>query len=124
MVVATEAAFEYNRILTAAYYSEDEVNSTRIHIGHINGTTIRLGSMKPIYDEEKQSLIYAYSMDNITFKLNTGNKEADIASALKLVTYLRTNVCQDGLFLKTLLNRKNIRNRTLLKALPRLPDLD
>jgi len=108
MVVAAEAAVEYNRI----------------HIGLINGTTIRLGSMKPIYDEEKQSLIYAYSMDNITFKLNTGNKEADIASALKLVTYLRTNVCQDGLFLKTLLNRKNIRNRTLLKALPRLPDLD
>ncbi|CAG8726270.1 16321_t:CDS:2, partial [Racocetra persica] len=101
MVVAAEAAFEYNRILTAAYYlSEDE----------------------PIYDEEKKSLIYAYEINNVTFKLYTGNQEADIASALKLVAYLRTNVCQDGISLKALLNRKkNMRNGTLLAALPRLP---
>ncbi|CAG8738545.1 15637_t:CDS:2, partial [Dentiscutata erythropus] len=123
MVVAAEAAFEYNRILTAAYYlSEDEVNSSRLHIGLINGTTIHLGSMKPIYDEEKKSLIYAYEINNVTFKLYTGNQEADIASALKLVAYLRTNVCQDGISLKALLNRKkNMRNGTLLAALPRLP---
>ncbi|CAG8638122.1 10429_t:CDS:2 [Acaulospora morrowiae] len=66
MVVAAEATFEYNRILTAAYYlSEDEVNSSRLHIGLINGTTIHLGSMKPIYDEEKKSLIYAYEVKPI-----------------------------------------------------------
>ncbi|CAG8734852.1 41862_t:CDS:2, partial [Gigaspora margarita] len=91
MVVAAEAAFEYNRFLTAAYYlTEDEVNSSRLHIGLINGTTIHL--------------------------------EDDIASALKLVAYLRTIVCQDGISLKALLNKKkNIRNGTLLAALPRLP---
>jgi len=43
MVIAAEVAFEYNHILTAAYYlSEDEVNSSRLHIGliNINGTII------------------------------------------------------------------------------------
>ncbi|CAG8535224.1 2709_t:CDS:2, partial [Dentiscutata heterogama] len=120
MVVAAEAAFKYNRILTAAYYlSEDEVNSSHLHIGLINRTTIHLGL---IYDEEKKSLIYAYEINNATFKLYTGNQEADIASALKLVVYLRTNVYQDGISLKALLNKKKyMRNGTLLAALPRLP---
>ncbi|CAG8535824.1 9221_t:CDS:2 [Ambispora gerdemannii] len=123
IVVAAEAAFEYNRILATAYYlSEDEVNATRLHIGLINGTTIHLGLMKPIYDEEKKSLIYSYEANKFTFKLHTGNQEDDIASALKLVAYLRANVCQDGIALKALLNRKtNIRNGTLLAALPCLP---
>jgi len=72
IVVAAEAAFEYNRILAAAnYLSEDEVNATRLHIGLINGTTIHLGFMKPIYNEEKQSLIYTYEENKITFNLHT-----------------------------------------------------
>ncbi|CAG8525696.1 10490_t:CDS:2 [Funneliformis mosseae] len=63
VVVVAETAFEYNRMLTVAYYlSEDEVNATRLHIGLVNGTTIRL------------------------------NQEADVASVLKIVAYLRTNV--------------------------------
>ncbi|CAG8477322.1 6122_t:CDS:1, partial [Cetraspora pellucida] len=123
IVVVAEAAFEYNRILTAVYYlSEDEVNSSCLHIGLINGITIHLGSMKLIYNEEKKSLIYAYERDNVTFKLYTSNQEVNIASALKLVTYLRTNVRQDGILLKALLNKeKNMRNRNLLAALPCFP---
>ncbi|CAG8693660.1 12966_t:CDS:2 [Rhizophagus irregularis] len=124
VVVTAEAAFEYNRILTAAFYlSEDEVNSTRLHIGLINGTTIHLGLMRAIYDEEKGTLIYAYEENNITFKLHTGNQEVDVANALNLVAYLRTDVSQDGIALKALLNRKTntIRNGKLMSALPRLP---
>nr|CAG8434360.1 9385_t:CDS:2 [Entrophospora candida] len=98
------------------------VNATRLHIGLVNGTTICLGSMKAVYDEVKRSLIYVYGANNATFKLHTGNQEADIASALKLVTYLRTNICQDGMALKMLLNRKtNTCNGALLAALPCLP---
>ncbi|CAG8537112.1 11428_t:CDS:2 [Cetraspora pellucida] len=79
IVVTAEAAFEYNRILTAAYYlSKDEVNSSCLHIRLINETTIHLGSMKSIYNKEKKFLIYVYEKDNVTFKLYIGNQEADI----------------------------------------------
>ncbi|CAG8627870.1 8372_t:CDS:2 [Ambispora gerdemannii] len=78
IVVAAEAAFEYNRILAAAHHlSEDEVNALRLHIGLINGTTIHLGSMKPIYDEEKKSLIYAYEINNITFNIPSSHNRID-----------------------------------------------
>ena len=58
----------------------------------------------------------------VTFKLHTGDQEADIASVLKLVAYLRTNVYQDGVSLNMLLNRiTDTRNGALLASLPRLP---
>ncbi|CAG8568860.1 10436_t:CDS:2 [Funneliformis caledonium] len=53
VVVVEETAFEYNRMLTVAYYlSEDEC------------------------------LIYAYEGNGVTFKLHTGDQEADVASVL------------------------------------------
>jgi hypothetical protein len=123
VAVVAEAAFEYNRILAVAYYlSEDEVNATRLHIGLVNGTTIRLSSMKTVYDETNRSLIYVYEDNGVTFKIHTGDQEADIASVLKLVAYLRTNVYQDGVSLNMLLNRiTDTRNGALLASLPRLP---
>ena len=75
-----------------------------------------------IHDEVKGSLVYAYEKNNITFKLHTGNQKADAANALKLVAYLRINIREDGMALKVLFNRKtNIRNCTLVAALPCLP---
>ncbi|RUS30548.1 hypothetical protein BC938DRAFT_479259 [Jimgerdemannia flammicorona] len=123
MVAIAETAFEYNRILAAApYLSEDEVNATCLHIGLVNGTSIRMGSMKAVYNETKESLIYVYDADKAIFKLRTGNQEADIASALVLMAYLRRNVCKDGMVLKMLLKRKpKVHHGALLAALPRLP---
>ncbi|CAG8668002.1 9284_t:CDS:2 [Funneliformis caledonium] len=81
VAVVAETAFEYNRMLAVAYYlSEDEVNATRLHIGLVNGTTIHLSSMKAVYDETKSALIYAYEDNGVTFKLHTGDQQADIAS--------------------------------------------
>ncbi|CAG8549866.1 15915_t:CDS:2 [Cetraspora pellucida] len=79
MFVMAEVAFKYNCIFTVAYYLLKDK------------TTIHLGSMKLIYNKEKKSLIYVYEKDNVTFKLYIGNQETNIASALKLVTYLRIN---------------------------------
>ena len=67
-------------------------------------------------------MLYAYESRKVIFNLHTKNQEADIASALELVAYLRKNVNQDAMTLKSLLNRiTNTRNVKLLAALPHLP---
>lgn len=75
-------------------------------------------------DEAKGTLIYAYEENIITFKLHTGNQEVDVANALNLVAYLRTNVSQDGIALEHYLIGKHILQWKvigILVALPRLP---
>ncbi|CAG8691205.1 9038_t:CDS:2, partial [Funneliformis mosseae] len=99
VAVVAETAFEYDRMLAVAYYlSEDE------------------SMMK------QSALIYAYEDNGVTFKLHTGDQQADIASVLKLVAYLRTNVYHDGVTLNMQFNRTtDTRNGALLASLPRLP---
>ncbi|CAJ0859965.1 18901_t:CDS:2, partial [Entrophospora sp. SA101] len=81
-VVVSEAAHEFNRMLTLARnLSEEEINRTCIHNGLVNGTQI------------------------------------------SFIVYLRETVCEDGLCIKTILEREPTRHDYKLKALlPRLPN--
>ncbi|CAJ0827896.1 50_t:CDS:2, partial [Entrophospora sp. SA101] len=82
IVVVSEAAHEFNRMLTLARnLSEEEINRTCIHNGLVNGTQI------------------------------------------SFIVYLRETVCEDGLCIKTILEREPTRHDYKLKALlPRLPN--
>ncbi|CAG8682426.1 2041_t:CDS:2 [Cetraspora pellucida] len=96
LVVVSEAVYEFNRILALAHdLSEEEVNRTRIHIGLVNDTRISFSTITP----------------------------KNIENALQLVTYLRETICEDGLWIETILNREPTRYNYKLKTLlPKLPN--
>ncbi|KAG9302497.1 hypothetical protein G9A89_007201 [Geosiphon pyriformis] len=121
--IVVVAVFEYNKFLaTAPYMTEAEVNRTCLHVGLVNETTIQLGLIKALYNEADRTLLYTYHAQNAIFKFHTGNQEVDIINAFKLMVYLKTFICQDGMTLKVLLNREGTKqNMNLLAALPHLP---
>ncbi|RUS32084.1 hypothetical protein BC938DRAFT_476326 [Jimgerdemannia flammicorona] len=60
-VIACEAAFELNCILEMAnHLTPDEVTTIKVHVALINGTSISLGVIRPMYNAEKTAILYVY----------------------------------------------------------------
>ncbi|CAI2189934.1 16770_t:CDS:2, partial [Funneliformis geosporum] len=98
IVVVAEAVYEFNRILSLSQNpSEEEVNKARIHIGLVNGTTINFSTIRPIYNQEKSTFIYACENSVLSYNLKTEDIETCIQNVLRLVTYLRETICADAL---------------------------
>ncbi|CAG8624491.1 18882_t:CDS:2, partial [Racocetra persica] len=122
IVVIAEAVHEFNRILSLMHYPEKEVNETVLHIGLVNDTTIRFGSLRPIYYQEKSTLFYIYEDEILSFNLHEKSMETNVERVLRLVTYLRETVCADRMRIRMLLNRHPAQfNYDLKAALPTLP---
>ncbi|CAG8727186.1 9328_t:CDS:2, partial [Funneliformis mosseae] len=68
------------------YPTEMEVNETRLHFGLVNDTKVRLGSLQPIYNQEKFSLVCAYEDEIISFNFQENNVEAKLENVLHLIT--------------------------------------
>ncbi|CAG8556036.1 4863_t:CDS:2, partial [Racocetra fulgida] len=101
-VVAAEASFELNRILSIT--PESKVPEIRMHVGLISNSGIRLGILRPFYNDDKTAISFSYDQDVVTFKLqhDNGNQNDAVLDALKLIVYLREVVCKDGLVIKDL----------------------
>ena len=121
--MVAKAAFEFNRILGSfPYLTEDEVNQIRLHIGLAMGTTIRMCSIRAVFDEAEKSLIYVRNTNSTIFELHTDDSCTNILNALRLTSYLRKNACEDGKKLQMLLRKEKIKiNESLMAALPNLP---
>ncbi|CAG8535055.1 1603_t:CDS:2 [Ambispora gerdemannii] len=120
VVIVAEATHEFNRM---HYPSDEEINKMCLHIGLVNGASIRLGKLMPVFDQQQSTLIYVYDDEVLSFNLQTKDEEANIESALQLVTYLRETVCMDGMRIRSLLNRYPAKfNYDLKAALPKLPN--
>ncbi|CAI2179226.1 5312_t:CDS:2 [Funneliformis geosporum] len=124
VVIVAEAAHEFNRILSLMHYpSEEEINKTCLHVGLVNGTRIRLGKLMPAFNQQQATLIYVYDDEVISFNLQEKDEEANIESALQLLTYIRETICMNGMRIKSLLNRRPAKFNACLKAsLPKLPN--
>ncbi len=93
----------------------------RIHIGLVTGTMIRMGLIRPIFNENEGTLIYVLNTNNAIFNLHADDKTTNISNSLKFISYLKHNVCEDGLKLQQLLNNKDgTINDVLVDALPQL----
>ncbi|RIB03771.1 hypothetical protein C2G38_2122302 [Gigaspora rosea] len=122
VVVVAEAVHEFNRILSLIHYpTEEEVNNLCLHTGLVNGTTIHLSTLRPVYDQERSALIYIND-EILSFNLLSIDVEENIGNALRLATYLRETVCASGALIRSLLNRQPMKfNYDLRAALPKLP---
>ena len=95
----------------------------RFHIALVNGTRIHFSSIEPIFDQQESTFLYVYNRNKPSFNLGTEDREVDIESALRLLTYLRETVCDDGLQIRNILNRQSRKfNLSLKAALPHLPN--
>ncbi|KAF0526874.1 hypothetical protein F8M41_013920 [Gigaspora margarita] len=123
IVAVSEAAHEFNRILSlGGYQSDDEVNQTRFHIGLINGTSIQFSTLEPLYDKQSSKLVYIHTRNTFSLNIKTNSLEVDVESVLKLVSYLREVVCRDGAWIENMINRPATKFSIKLKAaLPSLP---
>ncbi|RUP50452.1 hypothetical protein BC936DRAFT_139026 [Jimgerdemannia flammicorona] len=87
----------------------------------VNATKIHLSTLEPVFNQQDSTLIYVHD-SRLSFDLQTKDAETNVESVLKLVTYLRETVCEDGLWIRSFLNRQPERfNYGLKLALPRLP---
>ncbi|KAF0377769.1 hypothetical protein F8M41_012555 [Gigaspora margarita] len=91
-VVAAEAAFELNRLLSIV--PESNVLEVRVHVGLVSNSNISLG------------------LQNDTDKL---------LDAFKLLVYLREVVCKDGLITKNLVDNSPGICDNVVRTLPKLP---
>lgn len=105
-VVVAEAAHALNRILSTHTFSESEISLIRVHFALVNNSHIRLGILRPLYNQECGAALYIYDQDIKCFELQSGCTGADIENVLNLIVYLRQIVCKDGLYLRNLLSRR------------------
>ncbi|CAG8453436.1 8769_t:CDS:2 [Diversispora eburnea] len=107
IVVVSEAVYELNRILALAHnLSEEEVNRTRIHIGLVNDTRISFNTITPAFNQEESTFVYTNNDKILSYNLIMDDIEKNIENVLKLVIYLRETICEDGLWIETILNRE------------------
>ncbi|RHZ47086.1 hypothetical protein Glove_593g44 [Diversispora epigaea] len=121
-VVVAEAVHALSRILSTHVISESEISLIRVHVALVNNAHIRLGILRPLYNQEYNDILYIYDQDIKSFDLQSDCIGINIENVLNLIVYLRQVVCKDGLYLRNLLNRRNSeKKRKFYSGLPRLP---
>ncbi|RIA84895.1 hypothetical protein C1645_879656 [Glomus cerebriforme] len=121
VVVFAEAAHALSRILSTHTFSESEISLIRVHIALVNNSHIRLGILRPLYNQECGAALYIYYQDIKCFELQSDCTGTDIENVLNLIVYLRQVVCKDGLYLRNLGRRTSGKKREFYCELPRLP---
>ncbi|RIB10617.1 hypothetical protein C2G38_2250649 [Gigaspora rosea] len=116
-VVAAEAAFELNRLLSLV--PESKVLEVRVHVGLISNSIISLGILRPFYNDDRTAILFAYDRDVATFSLRDDSDK--LLNALKLLVYLREVVCKDGLIIKDLVDNSPGICDNVTMTLPKLP---
>lgn len=124
IAVVSEAVYELNRILALAHnLSEEEVNRTYVHIGLVNDTRISFNTITPAFNQEESTFVYINNDKILSYNLITDDIEKNIENVLQLIIYLRETICEDGLWIETILNREPRRHNYKLKTiLPQLPN--
>lgn len=127
IVILAEGVFELNKIISSRgrFFSEDMLE-IRLHLALINNTHITFGSIRPELNFEKTLLYYIYDRDLCSYELNTGDKMQDIISVIKLISYLKQVICEDGYKIQRLLaesktNGNYVGNFYSINILPQLP---
>ncbi|CAG8607490.1 9182_t:CDS:2, partial [Racocetra fulgida] len=109
-IVQTSSASNVQRILDhtenfrslGEYYEtimqleESEMFSIRVHVALVNNGHIRLGVLKPFYNDLENSIMYTYDQNVKSFDLQSGSSGIDIENAFNLIVYLRQVVCRDA----------------------------
>ncbi|RIA93782.1 hypothetical protein C1645_818983 [Glomus cerebriforme] len=123
IVAVSEAIYEFNRMLALGRnLSEEEINRTHIHIGLVDGTRISFSTITPSFNQSESTFIYIHQDNNLSYNLKNDDIELDIENVLQLVVYLREKICEDGLWIETILNREATGyNYKLNELLPQLP---
>ncbi|CAG8761636.1 44119_t:CDS:2 [Gigaspora margarita] len=116
-VVAAEAAFELNRLLSIV--PESNVLEVRVHVGLVSNSNISLGVLRPFYNDDGTAILFAYDRDVATFRLQ--NDTDKLLDAFKLLVYLREVVCKDGLITKNLVDNSPGICDNVVRILPKLP---
>ena len=127
IVVLAEGAFELNKIISSRgrFFPED-ILEIRLHLALINNTHITFGSIRPELNFEKTLLYYIYDRDLCSYELNTGDKMQDIINVIKLISYLKQVVCEDGYRIKRLITESKTNSHCMgncysTNILPKLP---
>ncbi|KAF0395944.1 hypothetical protein F8M41_010167 [Gigaspora margarita] len=103
VVVASEAVYEFNRL--------------------VNDTRISFSTITPVFNQKESTFVYLNNDKILSYNLITNDMENNIENVLQLVVYLRETICEDGLWIETILNREPTRYNYELKALlPKLPN--
>ncbi|HJT85385.1 MAG TPA: hypothetical protein VJ697_12970 [Nitrososphaeraceae archaeon] len=97
-----------------------DILEIRIHLALVNNSHITFGSIRP---ELKTLLYYIYDRDLCSYELNTGDKMQDIINVIKLISYLKQVVCEDGYRIKRLITENSycLGNCYSTNILPKLP---
>src|SRR5438046_26918 len=127
IVVLAEGAFELNKIISSRgrFFPED-ILEIRLHLALVNNTHITFGSIRPELNFEKTLLYYIYDRDLCSYELNTGDKMQDIINVIKLISYLKQVVCEDGYRIKRLITESKTNSHCMgncysTNILPKLP---
>ncbi|RHZ76755.1 hypothetical protein Glove_193g51 [Diversispora epigaea] len=121
-VVVAEAVHALSRILSTHVILESEISLIRVHVALVNNAHIRLGILRPLYNQGCNDILYIYDQDIKSFDLQSDYTGINIENVFNLIVYLRQVVCKDGLYLRNLLNRRNSeKKRKFYSGLPRLP---
>ncbi|RHZ61701.1 hypothetical protein Glove_346g62 [Diversispora epigaea] len=124
-VVVCEAVFELNKILSRAQgLLPAEIIQIRIYVGLINDTSINMGVIRPIFNNDKTAVLFAYDRDIVSYNIQTVCQQDNVKNVLDLIVYFRQIVCRDGLVIKDFLEKSATHyNQSILKAIPKLPNI-
>ncbi|CAG8701022.1 13135_t:CDS:1, partial [Ambispora gerdemannii] len=124
-VVVCEAVFELNKILSRTQgLLPTETIQIKIHVGLINGTSINMGVIRPIFNNDKTAILFAYDQDIVSYNIQTGCQHDNVENVLDLIIYFQQIVCRDGLVIKDFLEKSTTHhNQSILKAMPKLPKI-
>ncbi|RHZ81859.1 hypothetical protein Glove_117g283 [Diversispora epigaea] len=123
-VVVCEAVFELNKILSRTQgLLPAEIIQIKIYVGLINDTSINMGVIRPIFNNDETAVLFAYDQDIVSYNIQTSHQHDNVKNVLDLIVYFRQIVCRDGLVIKDFLAKSATHyNQSILKAMPKLPN--
>ncbi|CAG8584739.1 4302_t:CDS:2, partial [Acaulospora colombiana] len=124
-VVVCEVAFELNKILSRTQgLLPAETIKIKIYVGLINDTSINIGVIRPIFNNDKTAILFAYDRDIVSYNIQTGCQHNNVKNVLDLIVYFRQIVCRDGLVIKDFLEKsESHHNQSISKVMPELPKM-
>ncbi|CAI2184393.1 20278_t:CDS:2, partial [Funneliformis geosporum] len=71
-VIVCEDVFELNKILVKTQgLLPEKIIQIKIHVGLINDTSINLGVIRPIFNDDKTAVLFAYDQDIVSYNIQT-----------------------------------------------------
>lgn len=122
-VIASNAAYELNKILSILPdHDQSQISNITMTLALINNTTVNIGTMRPMLNHDRDSLLYVYEQRIHFWDIKTGNLEKDMKNLLDLLAYLQGPVCENGRFIQELTTKsRHCGISKILQVLPNLP---